>query len=49
MSEEFKEKLKEVLDMLECLAYSNDWSSDEFEFLMELCGQIEDALRGDRI
>ena len=24
------------------------WGTDEFEFLMDLCGQIEDALRGSR-
>lgn len=41
-------KLKIVLDMLEFLAYSYDWGSDEYEFLMDLCGEIEDALRGGR-
>ena len=43
-----KEKLKEVLETLDFLAAAYEWGSDEFEFLMELCGEIEDALRGVR-
>ena len=43
-----KEKLKIVLDELDFLAGNYDWGTDEFEFLMDLCGQIEDVLRGGR-
>ena len=43
-----KEKLKIILDELDFLAANYDWGSDEFEFLMDVCGQIEDALRGGR-
>ena len=41
-----KEKLKRILEELDFESGSYEWGSDEFEFLMELCGQIEDALRG---
>ena len=43
-----KEKLKIVLDELDFLSGNYDWGTDEFEFVMELCGQIEDVLRGGR-
>jgi hypothetical protein len=43
-----KEKLKIVLDELDFLAGNYEWGTDEHEFLMELCGQIEDVLRGGR-
>lgn len=39
------EKLWEVIDRLSFLAGFYEHSSDEFEFLMELCGEIEDALK----
>lgn len=42
------EKLKRILEELDFLAGAYDWGTDEFEFLMELCGEIEDALRGAR-
>lgn len=42
------EKLKIVLAELDFLSENYDWGTDEFEFMMELCGQIEDALRGVR-
>lgn len=42
------EGLWKVLGILDFLAEFYDWDSDEFEFLMDLCGQIEDALRGVR-
>ena len=43
-----KEKLKIVLDELDFETNGYEWGTDEFEFLMELCRQIEDALRGDK-
>ena len=43
-----REKLKRILDELDLESNGYDWGSDEFEFLMDLCGQIEDALRGGR-
>ena len=42
------EELKRILEELDYLVGDYDWGTDEFEFLMELCGQIEDALRGGR-
>ena len=42
------EKLKRILKELDFETNSYNWGTDEFEFLMDLCGQIEDALRGSR-
>ena len=42
------EELKRILEELDYLVGDYDWGTDEFEFLMDLCGQIEDALRGGR-
>ena len=39
------EKLKRILQELDFETAGYEWGSEEFEFLMELCGQIEDALR----
>lgn len=43
-----REKLKRILEELDFETNGYEWGSEEFEFLMELCGQIEDALRGGR-
>lgn len=43
-----REKLKRILKELDFESNGYDWGSDEHEFLMEICAQIEDALRGDR-
>ena len=43
-----REKLKRILQELDFLSGAYDWGTEEFEFLIELCGQIEDALRGAR-
>ena len=42
------EKLKRILKDLDFESSNYDWGTDEFEFLMELCGEIEDVLRGSR-
>lgn len=39
------ERLWEVLDELSFIAGAYEHGSDEFEFLMEICGEIEDALK----
>ena len=43
-----REKLKRILQELDFEASVYDWGSKEFEFLMNLCGDIEDALKGRR-
>lgn len=43
-----KEKLKRISEEIDLESNGYDWGTDEFEFLMDLCGQIEDALKGDR-
>ena len=42
-----REKLKRISQELDFESNGYEWGSDEFEFLMDLCGQIEDALRGE--
>ena len=43
-----REKLKRILQELDFETAGYEWGTDEHEFLMGLCGQIEDALRGGR-
>lgn len=43
-----REKLKRILQELVFETNGYEWGSEEFEFLMDLCGQIEDALKGRR-
>ena len=43
-----REKLKRILEELDFETNGYEWGSEEFEFLMDLCGQIEDAFRGER-
>ena len=40
-----REKLKRILQELDFLAGAYDWGTDEFNFLMGLCAEIEDVLR----
>lgn len=40
-----REKLKRILGELDFEAAGYEWGTEEFEFLMDLCGTIEDALR----
>ena len=42
------EKLKRILEELEFECNGYEWGTEEHEFLMELCGEIEDVLRGGR-
>ena len=39
-----REKLKRMSQEFEFESNGYEWGSEEFEFLMDLCGQIEDAL-----
>lgn len=41
-----REKLKIILKDLDFETAGYDWGTEEFEFLMGLCGDIEDALKG---
>lgn len=38
------EKLKRISEELDFESNGYEWGSDEFEFLMELCGEIEKVL-----
>lgn len=42
------EKLKRILEELDFECNDYEWGTEEHEFLMELCGEIEDVLRGGR-
>ena len=42
-----KEKLKRISQEIDLESNGYDKGTDEFEFLMDLCGQIEKALRGE--
>ena len=39
-----REKLRRILKEIDFEASGYDWGTEEFEFLMGLCGDIEDAL-----
>lgn len=43
-----REKLRRILQELDFESSVYEWGTEEFEFLMDLCGQIEDALKGHR-
>lgn len=43
-----REKLKRILKELDFETNGYEWGSEEHEFLMELCREIEDVLRGAR-
>lgn len=46
--EETKWLLKKIMRDLNYEASEYRWLSEEYETLMDLCGEIEDVLRGDR-
>ena len=41
-----REKLRRILKEIDFEASGYDWGTEEFEFLIGLCGDIEDALKG---
>lgn len=43
-----REILKRILKDLDFETTGYEWGTEEFEFLIGLCGTIEDALRGRR-
>ena len=43
-----RKELKRILQELDFEASGYEWGSKEFEFLIGLCGDIEDALKGCR-
>ena len=43
-----REKLKRILQELDFESSGYEWGTEEFEFLIGLCGDIEDALKAHR-